>query len=142
MDERSARSVLPAFVAFYERGWIYRAPRIVNWCPHAQSAISDLEVKWQEHDDVLYFIKYPIEGGGEVTIATVRPETMLADTGVAVHPDDPRYGDMVGKTAILPLVGRKLPIVGDEAVDTDLGTGAPQVTAGHDPLDYEIRQRH
>src|SRR5712664_2574497 len=89
MDERYVRSVLTAFVAFYERGWIYRAPRIVNWCPHDQSAISDLEVKWQEHHDVLYFIKYPIEGGGDVTIATVRPETMLADTGVAVNPTDP-----------------------------------------------------
>src|SRR5437870_695728 len=122
--------------------WIYRAPRIVNWCPHDQSAISDLEVKWQEHDDVLYFIKYPIEGGGDVTIATVRPETMLADTGVAVHPDDPRYRDIAGKTAILPLVGRKMPIVADEAVDPEFGTGALKVTPGHDPMDYEIGQRH
>jgi len=142
MDERYVRSVLTAFVAFYERGWIYRAPRIVNWCPHDQSAISDLEVKWQEHHDVLYFIKYPVEGGGDVTIATVRPETMLADTGVAVHPDDPRYRDLVGKTAILPLVGRKLPIVADEAVDPDFGTGALKVTPGHDPMDYDIGQRH
>ncbi len=142
MDERYVRSVLTAFVAFYERGWIYRAPRIVNWCPHDQSAISDLEVKWQEHNDVLYFIKYPIEGGGDVTIATVRPETMLADTGVAVNPADPRYRDIVGKTAVLPLVGRKLPIVADEAVDPDFGTGALKVTPGHDPMDYDIGQRH
>ena len=142
MDERYVRSVLTAFVAFYERGWIYRAPRIVNWCPHDQSAISDLEVKWQEHNDVLYFIKYPIEGGGDVTIATVRPETMLADTGVAVHPDDPRYRAIAGKTAILPLVGRKLPVVADDAVDPDFGTGALKVTPGHDPMDYEIGQRH
>jgi valyl-tRNA synthetase len=142
MDSRYYRSVMTAFVAFYERGWIYRAPRIVNWCPHDRSAISDLEIEWQEHQDTLYFIKYPIEGGGEVTIATVRPETMLADTGVAVNPQDKRYRSIIGKTAILPLVGRKLPIIGDDAVETEFGTGALKVTPGHDPLDYEIGQRH
>ena len=142
MDERYVRAVASAFVAFYERGWIYRAPRIVNWCPHDLSAISDLEVKWQEHHDVLYFIRYPIEGGGDVTIATVRPETMLADTGVAVNPKDPRHKDLIGKTAILPLVGRRLPIVGDEVVEMDFGTGALKVTPGHDPMDYDIGQRH
>ncbi len=142
MDERYVRSVMTAFVAFYDRGWIYRAPRIVNWCPHDQSAISDLEVKWEEHHDTLYFIRYPIEGGGELVIATVRPETMLADTGVAVNPTDPRYQSHIGKNAILPLVGRKLPIVGDEAVEKDFGTGALKVTPGHDPMDYEIGQRH
>ena len=142
MDEPYVRSVMTAFVAFYDRGWIYRAPRIVNWCPHDQSAISDLEVKWQEHHDTLYFIRYPIEGGGEVVIATVRPETMLADTGVAVNPTDPRYQSIIGKTAILPLVGRKLPIVGDEAVQKDFGTGALKVTPGHDPMDYDIGQKH
>jgi valyl-tRNA synthetase len=142
MDERYIRSVNAAFVAFYERGWIYRAPRIVNWCPHDLSAISDLEVKWQEHHDVLYYIKYPVEGGGEVTIATVRPETMLADTAVAVNPHDPRYKAIVGKTAVLPLVGRKLPIIADEAVEKGFGTGALKVTPGHDAMDYEIGQRH
>ena len=142
MDERYVRSVMTAFVAFYDRGWIYRAPRIVNWCPHDQSAISDLEVKWQEHHDTLYHIRYPIEGGGDVVIATVRPETMLADTGVAVNPTDPRYQSIIGKTAILPLVGRKLPIVGDDAVEKDFGTGALKVTPGHDPMDYDIGQRH
>ncbi len=142
MDAAYVRAVTTAFVAFYEKGWIYRAPRIVNWCPRDQSAISDLEVKWETHHDVLYFIKYPIDGGGDVTIATVRPETMLADTGVAVHPDDPRYKDIIGKTATLPLVGRKLPIVADEAVDPDFGTGALKVTPGHDPMDYDIGQRH
>jgi valyl-tRNA synthetase len=142
MDERYVRAVMTAFVAFYERGWIYRAPRIVNWCPHDRSAISDLEVKWQEHHDTLYFIRYPIEGGGEVVIATVRPETMLADTGVAVNPTDDRFKNLVGKTAILPLVGRKLPIVADEAVQKDFGTGALKVTPGHDPMDYDIGQRH
>src|SRR5438067_2414257 len=142
MDERYVRAVNAAFVAFYEKGWIYRALRIVNWCPHDLSAISDLEVKWQDHHDVLYFIKYPIEGGDDVTIATVRPDTMLADTGVAVNPKDPRYKSLIGKTAILPLVGRRLPIVGDDAVEMDFGTGALKVTPGHDPMDYDIGQRH
>ena len=142
MDDPYVRSVMTAFVAFYDRGWIYRAPRIVNWCPHDQSAISDLEVKWQEHHDTLYYIRYPIEGGGDVVIATVRPETMLADTGVAVNPTDPRYQSIIGKTAILPLVGRKLPLVGDEAVEKDFGTGALKVTPGHDPMDYDLGQRH
>jgi valyl-tRNA synthetase len=142
MDERYVRSVLTAFVEFYERGWIYRAPRIVNWCPHDRSAISDLEVKWQEHHDTLYYIRYPVEGGGHVVIATVRPETMLGDTGVAVNPHDERYRKLIGKTAILPLVGRRLPIVADEAVEMDFGTGALKVTPGHDPMDYDIGQRH
>ena len=142
MDSRYYRSVMTAFVAFYERGWIYRAPRIVNWCPHDRSAISDLEVEWQEHQDTLYFIKYPVEGAGHVVIATVRPETMLADTGVAVNPNDSRYRDILGKTATLPLVGRRLPIVADEAVEMEFGTGALKVTPGHDPMDYEIGQRH
>ncbi len=142
MDPRYVRSVMTAFVAFYERGWIYRAPRIVNWCPHDLSAISDLEIDWQEHQDTLYYIRYPIEGGGEVVIATVRPETMLADTGVAVNPTDDRYRALVGKTAILPLVGRKLPIVADALVEKGFGTGALKVTPGHDPMDYDIGQRH
>src|SRR5260370_21311394 len=141
MDARYVRSVMTAFVAFYERGWIYRAPRIVNWCPRDKSAISDLEIEWEEHHDTLFYIRYPVEGGGEVSIATVRPETMLADTGVAVHPDDPRYRDLVGRTAILPLVGRKLPIVPDEAVDPDSGTRALKVTPGPHPLDSPNRQR-
>jgi valyl-tRNA synthetase len=142
MDPRYVRAVMTAFVAFYERGWIYRAPRIVNWCPHDLSAISDLEVDWQEHQDVLYYIKYQVEEGGEVVVATVRPETMLADTGVAVNPTDDRYRALIGKTAILPLVGRRLPIVGDDAVDKGFGTGALKVTPGHDAMDYEIGQRH
>jgi valyl-tRNA synthetase len=142
MDPAYYRAVMTAFVEFYDRGWIYRAPRIVNWCPHDRSAISDLEVEWKEHQDTLYFIKYPVEGGGDVTIATVRPETMLADTGVAVNPNDPRYRKLVGKTAVLPLVGRKLPIVADDAVEAEFGTGALKVTPGHDPMDYEIGQRH
>jgi valyl-tRNA synthetase len=142
MDAAYVRAVRTAFVRFWERGWLYRGPRIVNWCPNNLSAISDLEVDWQEHRDTLYTIRYPVEGGGEVVIATVRPETMLADTGVAVHPDDERYRHLVGRHAILPLVGRRLPIVADSAVDRNFGTGALKVTPGHDPMDWEISQRH
>ncbi len=142
MDQRYVRAVMTAFVMFYERGWIYRAPRIVNWCPRDRSAISDLEVQWEEHHDTLYFIRYPIEAGGDVVIATVRPETMLADTGIAVNPTDERYKSLIGRTAILPLVGRRLPIVADSAVEIQFGTGALKVTPGHDPMDYEIGQRH
>jgi valyl-tRNA synthetase len=144
MDPAYVRSVRTAFVHFWEKGWLYRGPRIVNWCPRCQSAISDLEVDWQEHQDNLYFIRYPIEElpGESVVIATVRPETMLADTGIAVHPDDPRYRHLVGKHAVLPLVGRRLPIVSDEAVQREFGTGALKVTPGHDAMDWEIGQRH
>jgi valyl-tRNA synthetase len=144
MDPAYVRAVRTAFVRFWEKGWLYRGPRIVNWCPRCLSAISDLEVDWQEHQDTLYFIRYPIEDepGESVTIATVRPETMLADTGVAVHPGDPRYTHLVGMHAILPLVGRRLPIVADEAVDREFGTGALKVTPGHDAMDWEVGQRH
>lgn len=142
MDPAYVRAVLTAFVHFYDKGWMYRGPRIVNWCPRCQSAISDLEVEWREHEDSLYTIRYPIEGGGEIAIATVRPETMLADTGVAVNPSDARYAGLAGKTAILPLVGRRLPIVADPAVEKEFGTGALKVTPGHDATDYEIGQRH
>ena len=144
MDPDYVRAVRTAFVRFWEKGWLYRGPRIVNWCPRCMSAISDLEVDWQEHQDTLYYIRYPIEElpGESVIIATVRPETMLADTGVAVHPDDPRYQHLVGRHATLPLVGRRLPIVADEAVNRDFGTGALKVTPGHDATDWEIGQRH
>src|SRR5205085_8163069 len=112
MDSRYYRSVMTAFVAFYNKGWIYRAPRIVNWCPHDRSAISDLEIEWQEHQDTLYFIKYRVEGGGEVTIATVRPETMLADTGVAVNPEDARSRTLAARPRGRPRVGRTFPTSG------------------------------
>src|SRR5215469_9567238 len=144
MDPDYVRAVRTAFVRFWEKGWLYRGPRIVNWLPRGLSAISDLEVDWQEHHDTLYYVRYPIEElrGEGLVIATVRPETMLADTGVAVHPDDPRYRHMVGKHAILPLVGRRLPIVADEVVNREFGTGALKVTPGHDAVDWEIGQRH
>ena len=142
MDPPYVRAVRTAFVRYYEQGWMYRGPRIVNWCPRCQSAISDLEVEWREHHDTLYYVRYEIEGGGSITIATVRPETMLADTGVAVHPDDARYRAVVGRTAILPVVGRKLRIVADAGVDKDFATGALKITPGHDALDYEIGERH
>ncbi len=143
LDEPYVKAIRTAFVHYYRRGMIYRGPRIVNWCPRCRSAISDLEVQWREHTDTLYSIRYPIEGSDEsITIATVRPETMLFDTGVAVHPDDPRYRHLVGKAAILPLVGRRLPIVADPAVEREFGTGALKVTPGHDPLDYELGERH
>ncbi|MFZ0217564.1 MAG: valine--tRNA ligase, partial [Candidatus Dormiibacterota bacterium] len=143
LDEQYVRAVRTAFVHYYDRGLIYRGPRIVNWCPRCQSAISDLEVQWREHTDTLYSIRYPIEGSGEtITIATVRPETMLFDTGLAVHPDDERYRHLVGQVAVLPLVGRRLPIVADPAVEREFGTGALKITPGHDPLDYELGQRH
>ncbi|MDQ6898201.1 MAG: valine--tRNA ligase [Candidatus Dormibacteraeota bacterium] len=143
MDTAYVRAVRTAFVRYYEKGLIYRGPRIVNWCPQNLSAISDLEVDWQEHTDTLYQIAYDVEGTDRrLEIATVRPETMLADTGVAVHPKDERYSYLIGRFALLPLVGRRLPIVADPAVDRSFGTGALKVTPGHDPTDWEIGERH
>jgi valyl-tRNA synthetase len=135
--------VLEVFVALYRKGLIYRDHYLVNWDPGTQSAISDLEVEDREETDTLFHIAYPLEdGSGEVVVATVRPETMLADTAVAVNPDDERYSDLIGKAAILPLVGRRLPIIADEYVKTDFGSGALKITPGHDPNDFEIGRRH
>ncbi|MGB2941087.1 MAG: valine--tRNA ligase [Candidatus Dormiibacterota bacterium] len=143
MDPAYIRSVREAFVRLYNDGLIYRGPRIVNWCPHDRSSISDLEVDWREHEDTLYYIRYDMaDGDGALVVATVRPETMLADSGVAVNPKDERYRAFIGRRAFLPLVGRELPVVGDEYVKSDFGTGALKVTPGHDPNDYEIGQRH
>jgi valyl-tRNA synthetase len=141
-DEAYVRAVMRVFVDLYEKGYIYRDRYIVNWDPGSRSAISDLEVEEREVDDVLYSIDYDLEGGGKVTVATVRPETMLADTAVAVNPDDERHRELVGRTAILPLVGRRLPIIADEYVKPDFGTGQLKITPGHDPNDFEIGQRH
>ena len=142
LDAGYVRSIRTVFKALFDEGLIYRGPRIVNWCPHDQSAISDEEVEWVEHHDTLVHLRYPVEGGGEVVVATVRPETMLGDTGVAVNPDDPRYRYLVGRHAVLPLTGRRVPIVADQAVEIGFGTGALKVTPGHDTLDYEIGARH
>jgi valyl-tRNA synthetase len=142
LDEGYVRAVYRVFVALYEKGWIYRDNYLVNWDPGLQSAISDLEVENREVTDTLYEIAYPFEDGGELIVATVRPETMLADTAVAVNPNDDRYRDVVGKHAILPLVGRRLPVIADEHVDPEFGTGALKVTPGHDPNDFEIGREH
>ena len=144
MDDAYVRAVLKVFVDLYEQGLIYRDTYMVNWDPGLRSAISDLEVEDREGVvDPLYSIAYPFaDGGGEVVVATVRPETMLADTAVAVHPDDDRYRDLVGREVVLPLVGRHLPIIADDYVKTDFGTGCLKITPGHDPNDFEIGRRH
>ncbi len=143
MDEGYVRAVLRWFVHLFDKGYLYRANRIVNWCPRCASAISDLEVNHVDEDDTLTWIRYPLaDGSGHVTIATVRPPTMLADSGVAVNPNDSRYADLVGKEAIVPIAERRVPIVADERVEMDFGTGALKITPGHDPMDFEIGQEH
>ncbi|HWA53094.1 MAG TPA: valine--tRNA ligase [Solirubrobacterales bacterium] len=143
LDEAYVRAVYRVFKQLYDKGYIYRDNYIVNWDPGSHSAISDLEVENREVEDTLFSIDYPVEGSDRVlTVATVRPETMLADTAVAVNPTDERYGDLVGQHCILPLVGRRLPIIADEHVDPEFGTGALKITPGHDPNDFEIGRRH
>jgi valyl-tRNA synthetase len=143
LDEGYVRAVYRVFKLLYDKGYIYRDHYMVNWDPGSHSAISDLEVENREVEDTLYSIDYPVEGSDRVlTVATVRPETMLADTAVAVNPDDERYADLVGEHCLLPLVGRRLPIVADEHVDPEFGTGALKITPGHDPNDFEIGRRH
>jgi valyl-tRNA synthetase len=143
MDVGYVRAVLRWFVHLYDKGYLYRANRIVNWCPRCESAISDLEVNHVDEDDMLSWIQYPLaDGSGHVTIATVRPPTMLADTGVAVNPNDGRYAQLIGKEAVVPIVERRVPIVGDERVEMDFGTGALKITPGHDPLDFELGRDH
>ena len=143
MDEGYVRAVMEMFVRLYDKGLIYRDNRIVNWCPGCGSTVSDLEVRHERAADALYEVRYPITGTDQfLTVATVRPETILADTAVAVHPDDDRYRHLVGKTAIVPIVGREVPIIADDYVKMDFGTGALKVTPGHDPNDFEIGRRH
>ena len=143
MDPAYAKAVTEVFVTLFEKGLVYRDNYMVNWDPGTQSAISDLEVEQRHTEDTLYLVDYPLESGsGAITIATVRPETMLADTAIAVNPDDERYTRLVGETALLPLVGRRLPIIADEYVKTDFGTGALKITPGHDPNDFEIGRAH
>ena len=142
LDPEYVEAVLKVFVDLYEKGYIYRDRYLVNWDPGLGSAISDLEVENREAVDTLYSIAYPLADGGEVVVATVRPETMLADTAVAVHPEDDRYRELVGREAILPLVGRRLPIIADDYVKPEFGTGALKITPGHDPNDFDIGRRH
>ena len=143
MDSTRAKSVRETFCELYEKGLIYKGSRIINWCPKCRTALSDAEVEYKDMPGSFWHIRYPIEDSDEeFIIATTRPETMLGDSGVAVHPDDERYKHLVGKNAILPLVGRKLPIVADEYVELGFGTGAVKMTPCHDPNDYEVGLRH
>jgi len=141
LDEGLSRAVRTAFVRLFEEGLIYRGDYMINWCPRCGTTLSDIEVEHREVDGRLYFVRYPLEGGGHVTIATTRPETMLGDTGVAVNPGDERYRHLIGRIAILPLIGRRLPIVAAEEVDPSFGTGVLKITPGHDPIDFEIGKR-
>jgi valyl-tRNA synthetase len=143
LDEGYVRAVLKYFVHLYDRGLLYRDNRIVNWCPRCASAISDLEVNHTDENDTLYTIRYPLaDGSGHLAIATVRPPTMLADVAVAVHPNDERYRHLVGGEAILPVAERRIPIIADDRVDPEFGTGAVKITPGHDPMDFEIGRTH
>ncbi|CAM3093919.1 valine--tRNA ligase [Sporolactobacillus spathodeae] len=143
LDDGLSRAVRKVFVGLYEKGLIYRGAYIINWDPAARTALSDIEVIYKEIPGYLWHIDYPLsDGSGSIQIATTRPETMLGDTAIAVHPDDPRYKDIVGKTAILPIIGREIPIVADSYVDQSFGTGAVKITPAHDPNDFEVGNRH
>lgn len=142
LDDGLSEAVLEAFITLYNEGLIYRGYRLVNWCPRCASAISDLEVEYEEEPGILYTFKYPLKEGGHLEVSTTRPETILGDTAVAVHPDDERYKEVVGKTAIVPMLNREIPVIADAYVDPEFGTGALKVTPGHDPNDYEIGLRH
>jgi valyl-tRNA synthetase len=143
MDEGCSRAVREVFVNLYEKGLIYQGDYIINWCPKCRTAISDIEVEHEDSDGHLWHIKYPLENSDEyLVVATTRPETMLGDTGVAVHPDDERYQAMVGKNVILPIMGRRIPVFADSYVDREFGTGAVKVTPAHDPNDFEMGLRH
>ena len=143
MDEGCSKAVRETFCELYEKGLIYKGNRIINWCPHCRTALSDAEVEYKDMPGAFWYIRYPLKDSDDyLTIATTRPETMLGDTGIAVNPADERYRHLVGKTAILPLVGRELPIVADDYVELDFGTGCVKMTPCHDPNDYEVGQRH
>ena len=143
MDERCSKAVREVFVNLYDKGLIYRGDRIINWCPECGTAISDAEVEYETEEGHLWHLKYPVENSDEfIIVATTRPETMLGDTAVAVNPSDKRYTALVGKNVVLPLVGRKIPIVADRYVDKAFGTGAVKITPAHDPNDFEVGVRH
>ena len=144
LDDGLSRAVREAFVSLYEKGLIYRGPRLVNWSPNLRTAVSDLEVEHSQEPGTLYYFKYPLADNPEeyLPVATTRPETILGDTAVAVHPDDPRYKKYVGRKALVPMLDREIPIIADEYVDREFGTGALKITPAHDPNDYDIAQRH
>ena len=143
MDEGCSKAVLDVFCKLYEKGLIYRGERIINWCPHCRTSISDAEVEFEEQDGFFWHLRYPFsDGSGYLELATTRPETLLGDTAVAVNPNDERYSGAVGKTVILPIVGREIPVVADDYVEMDFGTGVVKITPAHDPNDYEVGLRH
>ncbi len=143
MDEGCSDAVKEVFVRLYEKGLIYRGERIINWCPHCRTSISDAEVEFEEQDGFFWHLRYPLtDGSGYLELATTRPETLLGDTAVAVNPEDERYKDFVGKTVTLPLVGREIPVVADSYVDMEFGTGVVKITPAHDPNDFEVGLRH
>lgn len=143
LDEGLTKGVRQVFVELYRKGLIYRGKRIINWDPFARTALSDIEVEYKEVNGHLYHLRYPLkDGSGFITVATTRPETMLGDTAVAVHPKDERYKELIGKTLVLPIIGREIPIVADDYVDKEFGSGAVKITPAHDPNDFEVGQRH
>ncbi len=143
MDEGLSKAVLEVFIRLYEKGLIYRGERIINWCPCCGTSISDAEVEYDEKDGSFWYIRYPVKGSSEfVEVATTRPETMLGDTAVAVHPEDERYKHLIGKTVILPLMNREIPVIADTYVEKDFGTGVVKITPAHDPNDFEVGLRH
>ncbi|MDX6485461.1 MAG: valyl-tRNA synthetase, partial [Gaiellaceae bacterium] len=143
MDDGYIRAVMRFFVHLYERGWLFRDNRIINWCSDCRTSISDLEVEYIDVDDALAYARYPLlDGEGSITIATVRPATILADVAVAVHPDDERYTQLIGKEVLVPVVNRRVPIIADERVEPGFGTGALKITPGHDPTDFDIGRDH
>ena len=143
MDEGLSRAVRQVFVSLYQEGLIYRGKRMINWCPRCMTALANIEVEGEELDGHLYYVRYPVVGGkGAVVVATTRPETMLGDTAVAVHPEDPRYKATIGQKVLLPLVERPLPVIADAYVDREFGTGALKITPAHDFNDFEVARRH
>ena len=143
MDEGCSKAVIEVFNNMYEKGLIYRGERLINWCPHCMTSISDAEVEYEEKDGAFWHLKYPFaDGSGYLELATTRPETMFGDTAVAVNPEDPRYKDKIGKMILLPLMNKEIPLVGDEHADPEFGTGVVKITPAHDPNDYEVGLRH
>ncbi len=143
MDEGCSKAVKEAFVNYYNKGLIYRGERIINWCPKCKTSLSDAEVEYQDQAGHFWHLRYPLsDGSGYVELATTRPETLLGDTAIAVNPNDERYKDIVGKTVILPLVGREIPVIADDYVEVDFGTGVVKITPAHDPNDFEVGKRH